>query len=53
MEKAELDVGQNENLEVEGHGQGDKSKMEYQNKNDIEMNETIEITERDKETVMG
>ena len=51
MEKANLDVGKNENLEVEGHGQGDKSKMEYENKNNIEMNETIEITERDKETV--
>ena len=51
MEKRDLVVGKNENLEVEGNGQGDKSKMEYQNKNDIEMNETIEITERDKETV--
>ena len=52
MEKADLDVGKNENLEGEGHGQGNKSKMEYENKNDIEMNDTIEITERDKETVM-
>ena len=51
IEKEDLDVGKNENLEVEGHRQGDKLKMEYENKNDIEMNERIKTTERDKETV--